>query len=120
MIGIDIVDVSRFQRLYQDHALCSALFTDNELTYIHSRQSPEASAAGIFAAKEAYCKAVQLPLTLSTVKKIEIRHTQEGCPILRAEQITLTSMSQTSMSHKQLYVSISHAHGAALAVVIAL
>jgi phosphopantetheine--protein transferase-like protein len=111
MIGIDVVDIARFQRIYQDKALLFALFTDDEIIYLRSRQFPEASAAGMFAAKEAYCKAIQRPLTLSAIKNIEIEHASDGRPILQADQ------TSTCFSTKHPHLSISHTQGVALAVV---
>ncbi|MEK6531087.1 MAG: holo-ACP synthase [Deltaproteobacteria bacterium] len=59
-IGIDIVDVKRIARLMRDHGFLKRVFTDDEIKACLSRRSPEQGLSRIFAAKEAFFKAMNL------------------------------------------------------------
>lgn len=57
-VGIDIVDVKRIARLMREQGFLKRVFTDNELKACLSRRSPEMGLSRIFAAKEAFFKAM--------------------------------------------------------------
>ncbi|MBQ8554940.1 MAG: holo-ACP synthase [Clostridia bacterium] len=80
-IGLDLCQVSRMQALLDAERSLRRMFTETEEAYIRSRGAAAAqSMAGIFAAKEAICKAlgtgIAFPLT-----DIEITHTTQGQPL---------------------------------------
>jgi phosphopantetheine--protein transferase-like protein len=82
-VGIDLCSVTRMQELLSSGRSLHRLFTPEEERYIRSRGAVAAqSMAGIFAAKEAVCKAlgtgIAFPLT-----DIEIGHTAAGQPTVR-------------------------------------
>lgn len=68
MIGIDIVDIEKFESKKKIYAI----FTERELTYAKHRPNSNNTLAGIFAAKEAVIKAYGLKLSYILRKKIEI------------------------------------------------
>ena len=98
-IGIDIVAVSRMEKQMQNTHFLHRVFTEKELAHGKTAES----LAGIFAAKEAYFKAVgsgiKLPLTA-----LEVLHRESGRPYFNDKPNT------------DLY--ISHDGGLAVAAVI--
>ena len=73
MIGIDIVDISKFSSKASSRFL-EKLFAEDELNYGFKKQNSLQTFAGIFAAKEAIIKANNLNLAHILRKKIEIKH----------------------------------------------
>lgn len=73
MIGVDIVDISKFSSKASSRFL-EKLFAEDELNYGFKKQNSLQTFAGIFAAKEAILKANNLNLAHILRKKIEIKH----------------------------------------------
>lgn len=88
-IGTDIVKISRIEKSIESESFLSGVYTDEERAYCKSAQS----FAGIFAAKEAYLKAlgVGIDRRLNTIK---ISHDDKGKPY-----IVGVSDSDLSISH---------------------
>lgn len=94
-IGCDIVKIDRIKKIMQNNNSVSKIFSNYELSNSHS---PE-SLAGIFAAKEAVLKALQL--NPGNWKDIEIIKKENGKP-----EIKLLNYSEHEIiSHD---ISISH------------
>lgn len=96
-IGVDLVHITQFSEKIRDRALLARLFTDRELAA--ARGSVE-TLAGIFAAKEAYFKALHKTPEWHAV---EVGHKENGAPVMR--------------SHPRAEVSISHDGNYAVAMV---
>jgi len=80
-IGIDVVDVSRFEKFNsktKDNFL-KKIFFEKELIYCFSFKKSAPHLAGFFSAKEAVSKA--LGIKLFPFAEIEIRHGKDGEPI---------------------------------------
>ncbi|AEJ40258.1 holo-acyl-carrier-protein synthase [Sulfobacillus acidophilus TPY] len=112
MIGIDVVDIARFERRW-DNAFMNQLFTKCELAYIERQPRPTRTAAGIFAAKEAFLKALHQPITLKRVQLIEIRHRDDGAP-----EIVIHEDGFHPFDFGGIHVSISHTDSVAMAMVM--
>ena len=95
--GIDIVHIPRIAELMQNKAAVNKTFHKSEL----KTNSPE-HLAGIFAAKEAVMKA--LDLKAGSWKKIEISHLPSGKPFVKL----YSSLNQKKI--ESCDISISH-HG---------
>lgn len=87
-IGIDIVKISRMENSIKSSAFMNKVFTESEREYCKKAES----LAGIFAAKEAYFKAlgegIKLPLT-----QIEVLHDSNGKPYLNGIENSDMSIS---------------------------
>lgn len=87
-IGIDIVKISRMESSIKSSAFMKKVFTEKEQEYCKRTES----FAGIFAAKEAYFKAlgtgIRLPLT-----QIEVLHDGNGKPYLNGIENSDMSIS---------------------------
>lgn len=106
-IGIDVVDVERFEKLVTSETFLNKFFTEKEREYILSKSHPAETMAGLFASKEAFLKALGIGIGRGIdLKDIEISHTQLGKPyIVLIDKITkkLNEYSLTGVD-----ISISH------------
>src|SRR5829696_10044839 len=76
-VGIDLLDVERFERALERHPrLADRLFTDAEREYAAGRARPAMHLAARFCAKEAVAKA--LGLTAWSFRDVEVVATEAG------------------------------------------
>lgn len=112
-VGIDLCDISRMEENLRDDRFLRRFFTADEAAYIRSRGlSASQTMAGIFAAKEAFLKAVGTGLSLP-LQDIEVRHTELGQPIYH-----LTGKALEAAGGGQVLLSITHEGLMAAAVCI--
>ena len=92
-IGVDIVHIPRVEKSLERETFIKKVFTQNEIAYCKRAES----FAGIFAAKEAYFKAVgtgmQFPIT-----DVEVLHDENRKPYLNSVE-----NSDLSISHDGEY-----------------
>lgn len=94
MIGIDIVDLSKFEEKSNKKGFLEKIFTKNELIYAKQNNNTLQSLAGIFAAKEAIVKAFGLNLSYILKKRIEILHNKQKRPYFKIlDKIYKTGLS---------------------------
>ena len=78
-IGTDICSISRFEDEEKRGSLIARFFTENERTYVESRgKGAAASAAAVFAAKEACAKALGTGFRGFGPSEIEVVHNEDG------------------------------------------
>lgn len=107
MIGVDLVEVSRFKSLKRSAAFLQKVFTKRELDYCFSFKDPAPHLAGNFAAKEAVAKALN---GKTIVYEIEIRHMVQGRPLVW----------QKNKQNKKIAISISHTDTLAVSIALKL
>jgi len=96
MLGIDIISISRFQKIAKsDFKHWDKFFHKLEWDYCFSRPNPSQSLAGIFSAKEAVIKATGEKGWL----KIKIIHSKNYRPIAKIGR----KIVQISISHEKKY-----------------
>ena len=105
VVGIDIVEVSRFKDFSKEHHFLQKVFTAYELDYCFLHKDPSTHLAGIFSAKEAVSKA--LGVTKFPFASIEIKHDSFGKP-------------EAYVGNKKLSISISIAHTDTIATSVAM
>lgn len=114
-IGCDTVGVSRIERLLSNLRFSEKVYTPYEQEYLtnHSAQT----AAGLWATKEAVCKALGTGFVGFTPKDIETRHTQSGQPYV----LLHNGAAHIAAVHRitQIHISISHEGDQAMAFAIA-
>jgi holo-[acyl-carrier protein] synthase len=109
-VGIDVVDVSRFEEaLDRTPTLRERLFTDQE------RGRPMNSLAARFAAKEALAKALGAPTGMSW-HDAEICNEHSGDPQFELRGSVLARANERGVS--TVHVSLSHDAGIASAMVV--
>lgn len=112
-IGTDIVSIKRMERSITSEAFANKVFTRNEIELIMRRSE---RAAGFFAAKEAFVKALGSGFGLVSPKDIEVSHDTEGKPyfILYGE----ANKAAEKLGNINIMLSISHEKEFAVAFVI--
>lgn len=105
-VGIDIVDVARFETLDngKENSFLKKVFSEKELEYCFSYQNAAVHLAGCFALKEAVSKA--LGVKKYPFAEIEVSHEEDGAPFV-------------SHNGKRLRVAVSISHTDATAIAIA-
>lgn len=123
--GIDIADVSRFEKIIKDGntAFINKCFTEGEIGYCESSQNPLKKAeryAARFAAKEAVGKALGTGLMNEGVgmHDIEIVKDVKGTPGVRLANGALKHAESLGMS--SVSISLSHDGGMAAAYCVML
>ena len=76
-VGTDIIQISRIAKSIESRHFVESVFTENEQAYCKTAQSY----AGLFAAKEAYLKALETGIN-RRLNTIEILHTYKGKPYI--------------------------------------
>ncbi|MBQ8201148.1 MAG: holo-ACP synthase [Clostridia bacterium] len=110
-IGLDLCEIGRMQTMLDEARSLRRLFTEAEEAYIRSRGAVAAqSMAGIFAAKEAVCKALGTGITFP-LTDITVSHTASGQP-------TVALSGKAAAFGGTFMISITHEAGMAAAVAI--
>jgi len=116
-VGIDLTPVARMEELVRrwGERIERRLFTDRERAYCRARGLPAEHLAARFAAKEATLKALQVPRGLSW-HEMEVVSTAGAAPrlVLAGEAAAAAARLGVMRTH----LSLTHAGGQALAVVI--
>jgi len=111
MIGIDIEDIGRFERMYlRKPQLVKRLFSAYEWQYANKKPKPYQTLTGFWCAKEAVVKAFSTIETLS-IKDINISHFENGAP----QVIILNHQHQQKYT---VHISISHSKQQATAIAL--
>lgn len=87
-IGTDIVKISRIEKSIQSKQFQQGIFTPAEIEYCKRTENY----AGLFAAKEAYLKALGTGIDCK-LNKIEILHNEKGKPYLNGIENSDLSIS---------------------------
>ena len=118
-LGIDLCGVERIEReLKRSDAFLRRFFTNSERAYIASRgQMGAQSAAAMFAAKEAFLKAVGVGIGGGiALDEIGVEHLPGGAPAYR-----LTGTAQARLGElgaERAFLSLTHEAGMAAAVCV--
>lgn len=109
--GIDIVKIDRFEKLINNSNFLNNNFNENELKYLEIHNST-ATLAGLFAAKEAFLKALKKGINNYSLKNIEITHDDNNAP-----SIILHNDLEDICDINNISVSISHDGDYAISIV---
>jgi len=110
-LGFDLCEVARMEKKAGDGPFLRRFFTEGEAEYIRSRGAHAAeSLAGIFAAKEAFAKAMGTGITFD-LREVEVRHGEQGEPLY-----ALSGKAADMAGNDRFLLSISHDGGMAGAV----
>ena len=113
-IGVDIVEIARVRKAMENPRFSLRVFTEDERSALAHR--PPASAAGLWAAKEAVTKALGTGFHGFALQDVEIVHEESGAPqalLHRGAQARLVHLGAT-----RVHVSISHSGDNAIAFAI--
>ena len=113
MIGVDIVEISRVQKL-DTVSFANKILCQSEREYLEKKLNKAETLSGFFAAKEAVSKALGCGFTKDvTYKDIEVLHDEKGAPICNLHGKAKEILQNKG---KEIYLSISHDGGYAVAV----
>ncbi|MFH1502276.1 MAG: holo-ACP synthase [Candidatus Eisenbacteria bacterium] len=115
-IGTDIVDLDHFEAVVSNSrpGFVRHLFTESEIGYCERYKDKMASYAAIFAAKEAFLKALRVGLAPGlTWRDVEVLHERSGAPRVVAHRKCAELLGEG-----RAHVTLSHSRSAAHAVVI--
>ena len=118
LVGIDVLDVVRMEKFVQNEHFLEKYFTPYEIEYVSKTYRQTLSLAGIYAAKEAFLKALGIGIGGGiNLNEIEVNHETSGKPYLQVvsgkAQIMLKSMNVLDIQ-----ISISHSDEIATAICI--
>ena len=112
-LGMDLCEISRMERLLTDERFLKRYFTEIEIRYIRAKGKNAAQTmAGIFAAKEAFSKALGTGIAFE-LKDISIHHDEAGMPAY-----SLSGKAKELGQESRFWLSISHDGGIAAAVCV--
>lgn len=112
-VGVDLCGIARMEENLSKEHFLSRVFTPGEIAYIRAKgQSAAASMAGIFALKEAVCKALGTGIAFA-LTDIEVTHSEAGQP-----QISLTGRAAEIAGGGRFHASVSHEGDMATAFVV--
>jgi holo-[acyl-carrier protein] synthase len=115
-IGTDVVDLGHFEKIVTRSrpGFLTRLFTDGEIGYCERFRDRMASYAAVFAAKEAFLKALRTGLAPGMRwVDVEIVHERSGAPTILAHR-----RCAELLGSGRAHVSLSHSRTAAQAVVV--
>ena len=112
-LGLDLCEIARMEKLLQDEWFLQRYFSEAEAAYIRSRgKSAPQTMAGIFAAKEAFSKALGTGIIFS-LQEVCVVHDEQGQPWYE-----LTGEAKKLSGEDRFFLSISHDAGMAAAVCV--
>ena len=117
-VGIDVLDVVRMEKFVQNEHFLEKYFTPYEIEYVSKTNRQTLSLAGIYAAKEAFLKALGIGIGGGiNLSDIEIKHEASGKPYLRVLSNKSKIMLKT-MNVEEIKISISHSEDVATAICV--
>lgn len=114
-LGCDIVSIARIEEKIVGGRFLNRVYTVNEQERIARRGA--ATAAGLWAAKEAVCKALGTGFVGYTALDVEIRHSPQGQPCVELHNGAKAAADHLNI--KKIHLSISHDGDYALAAAFA-
>lgn len=113
MIGIDVIEIERIEKLKGD-AFYKRLFTTAEMEYIASRNYSAQTISGLYAAKEAVLKALGSGIGYgASFQQINITHTSQGQPQVEVSGKCAENLEKIG---ERICLSISHTDKLAVAI----
>lgn len=115
-VGVDIVQVSRIERLLSKPGFLKRVFTEKEVERFEHDGYPPQTIAGVFAAKEAVSKALGTGFSGFGTRDIEILPGEFGAPHAKLYNGARDRFSY--LGGANIHVSISHEQEYAIALAV--
>lgn len=114
-VGIDLIEISRFEKIEKDKNKIQKIFTENEIKYFEKFKFKTCHIAGTFCAKESFVKALKIGFNKDlTPLDVEILHEEKGNPYINTSRERIKKL----LNNKKVDVSISHSDTMSTAVCI--
>lgn len=116
-VGIDSLDIERMKSLIENEKFLNKYFTPYEIKYANSTVNRTMRLAGLYAAKEAFLKAIEIGIGggISLIE-IEINHKKNGSPYINLSDNALKVVSILKI--KEIKISITHTETTSSAICI--
>ena len=112
-LGLDLCEIARMEKLVGKEQFLNRYFNEEEIDYIRTKGKNAAQTmAGIFAAKEAFSKALGTGITFD-LKEIRVLHDEAGRPAY-----LLSGKAEKLGEGDRFWLSITHDGGIAAAVCV--
>jgi holo-[acyl-carrier protein] synthase len=111
--GIDMIEISRIEKLLQNHLSLQHIYGDEELTLLSRRNSAESYAAN-FCAKEAFAKALGTGVRGFRLCEVQLLRDETGLPYFK-----LSGSAEKIAAQSGLIFHISVTHSGAFAAAFA-
>ena len=117
-LGMDLCQIARFEKILEKgDGFLRRYFTGEEQAYIAARGANAAqSAAAVFAAKEAFLKALGVGLGAIAMTDIGVHHEASGRPVYALSGKALERLQ--ALGATTAWLSLSHEDGMAAAVCV--
>ena len=117
-LGNDIIEIDRIRcAIEKSKPFRERVYTSHEIDYCENRKKGRyESYTGIYAAKEAFIKALGTGMRHGSWQDIEVYHDELGAPLIRLQD-TFKEIYET-LGYTDIHVSISHCKGYAMSTVI--
>lgn len=117
LVGIDVLDVMRMEKFVQNEQFLDKYFTSYEAMYVSQTNRKTLTLAGIYAAKEAFLKALGIGIFGGiALNEIEVNHYENGKPYIKLSENA--KLIVTSAGIKDIQMNISHTDEIAIAVCV--
>ena len=116
-LGIDMVEIDRIEKALAGTGFRDRVYRPAEIDYCESRKKNKfQSYAGMYAAKEAFVKALGTGFRYGSWQDIEVGHDELGAPVLYISGPFKAYMEDKGLRH--MSISITHTDSLALCQVI--
>ena len=116
-IGLDLCEIRRMEEAITHPHFLSRVFSPEEQAYILSKGSTGGqTAAGLYAAKEAFLKAAGTGITHLNLCEIRVSHDENGAPFYLPGEEMKKQLS--ALQADSAFLSIPHAGGLAAALCV--
>lgn len=109
--GIDVVKISRIEESVKNKTFLNRVFTNEEKEYFNLKNNAPQTIAGVFAAKEAFFKAIGKGIGHIPFTDISVSHDVLGKPFFK-----FYSKAEQLVQKRKLQVALSISHDADIAV----
>ena len=116
-IGCDVCEIARMEQALRNDRFLLRWFSEEERAYIGDHARAAQTAAGLFAAKEAFSKALGCGFTALLPNDITVLHTKDGAPYYSVSGRAAARMAEQRI--RKVHLSLSHDGGVAMAFAVA-
>lgn len=116
-IGVDLCEIARMEKFTADSRFVQRFFSEEEREYLLDRGTSLAQTlAGMYAAKEAFSKALGTGVSGFELNEVEVLHSPEGQPYYAVSGKALVAQEERGIA--RMLLSISHDGGMAIAFAV--
>lgn len=117
LVGIDSCEKERFEHLMNNGSFLHRVFTDYEIQYANKTTNKTLRLAGLYCAKEAFLKALQMGIGGGiTLQQVGIKHLQSGAPVYEFDDNVQAILQNLGVTNTVL--SITHTAQTSTAICI--